>query len=169
MLRYRLPDPVRTAVEGMRLKKLQRSVIATLVFAPVVWTGCSSLRRAHECKRVVDTVNGSLSQLAYDADAGASPATYLRLADAYDALGKQLEGASSEDPALSKVFVSYRELIERAARQSRLFAEELDKPSSTPEEEAEKETRLTRLRTRAKGEVGREASLVRKLNGLCHP
>ena len=154
----------------MRLKKLLRSVVcAVLVFAPVAMAGCSSLRRAHECKRVIDTVNGSLSELALDADAGASPAAYVRLADAYDALGKQLEGASSEDPALSKLFASYRELIQRAAHQSRLFAEELDKPSSTPEEEAEKETRLAGLRTRAKGEVSREASLVRKLNGLCHP
>lgn len=154
----------------MRLKKQLRSVLcAILVFAPVVFLGCSSLRRAHECKRVIDTVNGSLSQLAHDADAGASPGTYVQLADAYDALGKQLEGASSEDPALSKLFSSYRELIQRAAHQSRLFAEELDKPSSTPEEEAEKETRLTRLRTQAKGEANREASLVRKMNGLCHP
>jgi hypothetical protein len=93
----------------------------------------------------------------------------VRLAEAYDTLAKQLEGASSEDPALNKVFGSYRELIQRSARQSRLFAEELDKPTSTPEEEAEKETRLGRLRTQAKGEVSREASLVRKLNGLCHP
>jgi hypothetical protein len=154
----------------MRLKKLQCSVIcAVLVFVPVALAGCSSLRRVHECKRVIDTVNGSLSQLAHDPDAGASPATYVQLASAYEALGKELEGASSEDPALSKLFSSYRELIQRAAHQSRLFAEELDKPSSTPEEEAEKETRLTRLRTQAKGEANREASLVRKLNGLCHP
>lgn len=132
-------------------------------------SSCGSLRRVHECKRVIDTVNGSLSRLDYGADAGANPATYVRLADAYDALGKQLEGADSQDPALSKIFGSYRDLIQRSARQSRLFAEELDKPSSTPEEEAEKETRLTRLRTQAKGEVSREASLVRKLNGLCHP
>lgn len=170
MLRYRLRAPVPTAVPAMRLKKQQRSVLsAVLLFAPVALAGCSSLRRAHECKRVIDTVNGSLSQLAHDTDAGASPATYLQLANAYEALGKELEGASSDDPALSKVFGSYRELIQRAAHQSRLFAEELDKPSSTPEEEAEKETRLTRLRTVAKGEVSREASLVRKLNGLCHP
>jgi hypothetical protein len=153
----------------MRPKKPQRGVLcAALVCVPLSLAGCSSLRRANECKRVIDTVNGSLSQLQ-DADAGASPATYVRLADAYDALAKQLEGASSDDPTLSKAFSSYRELIQRAARQSRSFAEELDKPTSTPEEEAEKETRLTHLRTQGKGEASREASLVRKLNGLCHP
>ena len=170
MLRYRLTAPVPTAFEAMRLKRLPHGLLcAALVLAPVSLTACSSLRRVHECKRVIDTVNGSLGQLVDDADAGASPATYVRLADAYDALGKQLEGASSQDPALSKLFGSYRELIQRAAHQSRVFAEELDKPSSTPEEEAEKETRLTRLRAQAKSEVSREASLVRKLNGLCHP
>ncbi|HEU4579342.1 MAG TPA: hypothetical protein VFS67_13865 [Polyangiaceae bacterium] len=153
------------------MKKAERgalsAVLVCLLSLPLI--GCSSLRRARECQRMVDTVNGSLSQLPNDADAGASPATYLRLADAYDALAKQLEGARSEDPALSKAFDSYRELIQRAARQSRLFAEELDKPVSTPEEQAEKETRLARIRTQSKGEVSREASLVRKLNGLCHP
>ena len=131
---------------------------------------CSSLRRVHDCKRVIDTVNSGLSGVAIsDADAGASPATYTRLAEAYDALGKQLEGADSEDPALSKTFGAYRELIQRAAKQSRTFSEELDKPTSTPEEEKEKESRLAHLRNQAKNDVNREASLVRKLNGLCHP
>jgi hypothetical protein len=132
--------------------------------------GCSSLRRVHECKRVIDAVNDGLRSISSDgADAGASPSTYTRLADAYDALGKQLEGADSKDPALSKSFGAYRELIQRASRQSRAFAEELDKPTSTPEEEKEKESRLNRLRTQAKNDVNREAALVRKLNGLCHP
>jgi hypothetical protein len=132
--------------------------------------GCSSLRRVHECKRVIDAVNGGLSSLPADeADAGASPSTYMRLADAYDAFDKRLEGADSKDSALSKPFGAYRELIQRAAKQSRAFAEELDKPTSTPEEEKEKESRLNRLRTQAKNDVNREAALVRKLNGLCHP
>lgn len=131
---------------------------------------CNSLRRVHDCKRVIDTVNGGLSGIStYDADAGASPATYVRLADAYDALGKQLEGADSQDPALSKTFGAYRELIQRAAKQSRAFSEELDKPTSTPEEEKEQQSRLAQLRNQAKNDVNREASLVRKLNGLCHP
>jgi hypothetical protein len=131
---------------------------------------CSSLRRVHDCKRVIDTVNDGLSGVSSaDADAGASPATYVRLADAYDALGKQLEGTDSQDPALSKTFGSYRELIQRAAKQSRAFSEELDKPTSTPEEEKEKESRLANLRIQSKNDVNREASLVRKLNGLCHP
>lgn len=131
---------------------------------------CSSLRRVHDCKRVIDTVNEGLSGVSMlDADAGASPATYVRLADAYDALGKRLEGADSADPALSKVFGAYRELIQRAAKQSRAFSEELDQPTSTPEEEKEKESRLANLRNQSKNDSSREASLVRKLNGLCHP
>jgi len=131
---------------------------------------CNSLRRVRDCQRVIDTVNGGLSGISLSsADAGASPATYVGLADAYDALAKQLEGADSQDPALSKTFGAYRELIQRAAKQSREFSEELDKPTSTPEEEKEKESRLTHLRNRAKNDVNREASLVRKLNGLCHP
>lgn len=131
---------------------------------------CNSLRRVHDCKRVIDTVNGGLSGIStYDADAGASPTTYARLADAYEALGKQLEGADSQDPALSKTFGAYRELIQRAAKQSRAFSEELDKPTSTPEEEKEQQSRLAQLRNQAKNDVNREASLVRKLNGLCHP
>jgi hypothetical protein len=132
--------------------------------------GCSSLRRVQECKRVIDTVNGGLGSISADgADAGASPTAYARLADAYEALDKSLAGADSKDPALSKSFLAYRELIQRAAKQSRAFSEELDKPTSTPEEEQEKDSRLSRLRTQARNDVSREAALVRKLNGLCHP
>jgi vacuolar-type H+-ATPase subunit I/STV1 len=129
---------------------------------------CSSLRKVGECKRMVDTVNGSLSRLATSAaDAGANPVTYLQLAEGYQALAKELESASSSDEALNKTIGSYRELIQRAAKQSREFSEELDRPTSTPEEEREQEARLARLRAQAKNDVSREASLVRKLNGLC--
>ena len=119
---------------------------------------------------MIDTVNGRLGSISAESvDAGASPTTYARLADAYDALDKSLAGADSKDPALSKSFLAYRELIQRAAKQSRAFSEELDKPTSTPEEEKEKDSRLSRLRTQARNDVTREAALVRKLNGLCHP
>jgi hypothetical protein len=118
---------------------------------------------------MVDAVNDGLSRLATSAaDAGANPATYAQLAEGYEELAKALESASSTDEALNKTMGSYRELIQRAAKQSREFSEELDRPTSTPEEEREKETRLARLRVQAKNEVNREASLVRKLNGLCH-
>src|SRR5262245_23730272 len=60
--------------------------------------GCSPLRRVHECKRVIDAVNDGMSGLPAYADAGPNPATYTQLADAYDAIGKRLEGASSSDP-----------------------------------------------------------------------
>ena len=52
---------------------------------------CSSLRKVGECKRMVDTVNGSLSRLATSAaDAGANPVTYLQLAEGYQALAKAM-------------------------------------------------------------------------------
>jgi hypothetical protein len=92
----------------------------------------------------------------------------VQVANEYEALAKELESASSTDDALNKTIVAYRELIQRAAKHSREFSEELDRPTSTPEEDREKETRLARLRAQAKNEVNREASLVRKLNSLCH-
>src|SRR5687767_1192730 len=148
----------------------RRASAALLGALTLCMLACSSLRRVQDCKRVIDTVNGGLGEVsASAADAGASPATYVRLADAYDALAKRLEGADSRDPALSKTFGAYRELIQRATKQSRAFSEELDKPTSTPEEEKEKESRLAQLRSQGKNDVNREASLVRKLNGLCHP
>jgi hypothetical protein len=131
--------------------------------------GCSSLRKVSECKRVVDTVNGGLSRVALTAqDAGANPTTYAQLAEGYEALAKSLESASSDDDALNKAVGSYRELVQRAAKHSKEFSEELDRPTSTPAEEQEKEARLGRLRAQARNEVSREAALVRKLNGLCH-
>ena len=130
---------------------------------------CSPLRRVGECKQLVDAVNDSLSRVASStADAGASPAIYARVAADYEALAKELETVASSDETLNKTMGAYRELVQRAAKHSREFSEELDRPTSTPEEEREKETRLARLRALAKNEVNREASLVRKLNGLCH-
>jgi predicted nucleic acid-binding Zn-ribbon protein len=118
---------------------------------------------------MVDTVNDGLSRVATSAaDAGANPATYVQLAEGYEALARELQSASSTDETLNKAMGSYRELIQRAAKQSREFSEELDRPATTPEEEREKEARLARLRAQAKNEVNREATLVRKLNGLCH-
>ncbi|MEO8178142.1 MAG: hypothetical protein ABI895_04840 [Deltaproteobacteria bacterium] len=162
--------PASDGATARRPRRKSPSSAALLGGLALCLVACNSLRRVRDCKRVIDTVNGGLSGIStYDADAGASPATYVRFADAYDALGKQLEGADSPDPALSKTFGAYRELIQRAAKQSRAFSEELDKPTSTPEEEKEQQSRLAQLRNQAKNDVNREASLVRKLNGLCHP
>lgn len=130
---------------------------------------CSPLRKVAECRQVVGTINSGLSRVATAAaDAGASAVTYAQLADQYETLAKSLETLSSSDDALNKAVGAYRELIQRSAKHSREFSEELDRPTSTPEEEREKETRLARLRALAKNDVNREASLVRKLNGLCH-
>lgn len=130
---------------------------------------CSPLRKVGECKRMVDTVNGGLSRVALSAaDAGANPATYMQMAHRYEELAQDLQSASSGDETLNKTLAAYRELIQRAAKHSREFSEELDRPASTPEEDREKEARLSRLRAQARNEVNREASLVRKLNSLCH-
>lgn len=152
---------------GRRSAHLPRQSFVSWILLGVL--SCSSLRKVGECKQMVDTVNGGLNRIAIlEADAGASPITYAQLANEYEALARGLETTSSSDEALNKTIGAYRELMQRSATLSRQFSEELDRPVSTPEEEREKDTRLARLRAQAKNEVNREASLVRKLNGLCH-
>lgn len=119
---------------------------------------------------MLDTLNGSFRQLAPQlAAAGPSPAAYVSIADGYAALDAKLETTHPRDLSLIKMVASYRDLTQRATKNSRAFAAELAKPTASADEEKEKEARLERLRAQAKAEQAKEASLVRKLNTLCHP
>jgi hypothetical protein len=119
---------------------------------------------------VIETLNGSLRELApLVAAAGPSPTAYARIADGYAELDSKLQSTHPRDASLIKMVSAYRELTQRATKQSRAFAEELAKPTGSADEEKEKDARLERLRSQAKSEQAKEASLVRKLNTLCHP
>lgn len=132
--------------------------------------GCGAVGRVHECQQVIDTVNAGLAELQVQVpDAGSSPAAYDEIANAYEALGKRLGEFSLSDGALAKAVASYRELMERAARQSRNYSEALAGSARSKRERRDKEARLTRIRTQAKTELAREATVVRKLNAVCHP
>jgi hypothetical protein len=133
-------------------------------------TGCGALERARECQEVIDVVNTGLADLQVQVpDAGSSPAAYNEIADAYDALGKRLGELSPSDGALAKAVAGYRDLTERAARQSRNYSEALAGAARSKRERRDKEARLTRLRAQAKTDLAREATVVRKLNAVCHP
>ena len=133
-------------------------------------TACSPLRRVRECGPLLDTLNGSFRELGRQlAAAGPSPTAYVSIADGYAALDAKLETTHPRDVSLIKMVASYRDLTQRATKNSRAFAEELAKPAGSADEEKERDARLERLRTQAKAEQAKEASLVRKLNTLCHP
>jgi hypothetical protein len=132
--------------------------------------GCGALERVNACQEVVDTVNSGLAELQVQVpDAGSSPAAYQEIADAYEALGKRLTELSPSDAALAKAVAGYRELTERAARQSRNYAEALAGAARSRRERRDKEARLARLRNQAKADLAREATVIRKLNSVCHP
>jgi hypothetical protein len=133
-------------------------------------TGCGAIERVHECQAVIDTVNAGVAELQVQVpDAGASPDAYKEIADAYDALGKRLAELSPSDAALAKAVEGYRELAERAARQSRNYAEALAGAGRTKRERRDRDARLTRIRSQAKTDLAREATAIRKLNAVCHP
>lgn len=133
-------------------------------------TSCGAIERAVECQQVVDAVNGGLAELQVQVpDAGTDADAYKAIAEAYEALGKRLEALELNDSSLAKVITSYRELTERAARQSRSYAEALAGAARSKRERRDREARLTRIRTQAKTDLAREATVVRKLNAVCHP
>lgn len=132
--------------------------------------GCGAVKRVHECQGVVAAVNTGLSDLHVQVpDAGASPDSYGQIAAAYEALGKRLDELAPSDSVLAKAVASYREVTERAARQSRSYAEALASVPRSKKERADHEARLTRIRAQAKGDLTKEATVVRKLNAVCHP
>lgn len=142
--------------------------IASLLLLAV--TGCGALSRAQECQEVIEIVNTGLAELQVQVpDAGASPAAYDEIANAYEALGKRLAELSPSDGALAKAVASYRELTERAARQSRNYSEALAGPARSKRERRDKEARINRIRAQAKTDLAREATVIRKLNAVCHP
>lgn len=132
--------------------------------------GCGAVKRVHECKAVIEAVNGGLGELYLQVpDAGESASAYTAIAAGYDALGKRLEEVAPGDPALVKALEGYRELAARAAKNSRAYAEALAAPESSKKLRTDKQARLDRIRGEAQSDVSREALVVRKLNGVCHP
>jgi ribonuclease D len=132
--------------------------------------GCGAVKRVHECKAVIEAVNDGVGELHLQVpDAGTSAASYAAIADGYDALGQRLARLAPSDPTLAKALESYRELTQRAAKTSRAYSEALAAPGSSKRLRVEKQARLDRIRAEAQSDVSREALVVRKLNGVCHP
>jgi hypothetical protein len=133
-------------------------------------SGCGAVKRVHECQGVIEVVNAGLTDLHVEVpDAGASASAYHRIADNYDALNKRLLELAPRDATLAKALDGYREVTDRAAKNSRSYAEALAARARTKKERAEQSTRLTRIRTQAQTDLSREAQVVRKLNAVCHP
>lgn len=150
---------------------MTRAIETTLVLLFLSGTlGCGAVKRVHECQGVIDTVNDGLNELHLQVpDAGDSAAAYVAIADGYAALGKRLEALAPSDGTLAKALDSYRELAERAAKNSREYSEALAAPAGTPKQRADKQAKLSRIRGEAQSDLSREALVVRKLNGVCHP
>jgi predicted nucleic acid-binding Zn-ribbon protein len=144
--------------------------VLTMSLMLLVTPGCGAVKRVHECQGVIETVNAGLEDLHVQVpDAGTSAEAYSQIASAYDALGKRLDAIAPSDTALAKAVEGYRELTERAAKQSRSYSEALAVVPKSRKERTDKEARLTRIRNQAKAEVAKEATVVRKLNAVCHP
>jgi hypothetical protein len=157
------PRLVRPAIPAVR----PSSVFATMGL--LVALGCSPLRRTRECSRVVETINSGVSGIQSLSNSGRSALVYAQIAAAYEQLGKQLGSLLPRDPDLSRTLASYRDLTQRAAKHTREYSEELAKVPEGATLEPDTLARLDRIRSAAKVELTREASLVRKLNALCHP
>lgn len=131
---------------------------------------CGALGRVHECQEVVEAVNTGLAELHVEVpDAGADAAAYARIADTYEALNQRLTALAPSDATLAKALDGYLEVTQRAAKNSRSYSEALTARGGSKKERADRDTRLTRIRTQAQTDLSREAQVVRKLNSVCHP
>lgn len=131
---------------------------------------CGALTRAQECEAVIEVVNSGLADARFAApDAGRDAEAYEAIAGTYDDVGKKLEALELTDAALAKAVAAYRELVDRSANHSRSYARELASRPRSRGARRSWERRLERLRNQARADVTREASVVRKLNTLCHP
>lgn len=139
-----------------------------LLFAQLASAGCTSLERAHDCDGLADIVNRGLVDVRFDAPDAGDAETYERFAATYDDVSKRIEQLTIEDAALAKAAGSYRDVLERAAKQSRAYARELTS-SATKSDRRSAERRMEKIRAQAKTDLSREAAAVRKLNTLCHP
>lgn len=134
----------------------------------LVASSCTALERTHDCSGVIDVVNGGLEAVRFDAPDAGDAETYVRFAAVYDEVSNQIATMPIEDATLSKTVSSYREILDRAAKNSRAYARELEN-RSTKAERRSSDQKLEKLRSRAKTDLGREAALVRKINQLCQP
>lgn len=131
--------------------------------------GCSALERAHQCGGLAEIVNSGLEEVRFDAPDAGSGESYERFALAYDQANERIEALGIDDPALSKVVGSYREILDRAAKHSRAYAHELVTRGASKGERRSAERRIERIRAQAKNDLAREASTIRKINAVCHP
>lgn len=159
-----------------RLQQSHDAICRAGARSALVWAlaalGCSPLGRISDCERVVETLNPGLLEIQRLTGNASTAAAYRQIADAYEELGKRLSALLPKDPDLSKALASYRELTQRAAKHSRAFSDELSKEPSGDagvEGDPAAAARMDRIRSGAKTELAREATLVRKLNALCHP
>jgi hypothetical protein len=133
-------------------------------------TSCGALKRVHECEQVVESINTEMAEVRFQLpDAGADAPSYTEIAGIYARLSQRLSEIPARDTALSRTLVSYKDVIDRAAEHSRAYAEELARATPSRQERKDRDGRLKRIRTMAKNDLVREASVVRKLNALCHP
>src|SRR5687768_1209399 len=91
---------------------------------------CTALERASDCGGVIDIVNDGLDVVRFDAPDAGDTETYERFAATYDDVSKQISALAIEDAALAKAVGTYREIMDRAAKNSRAYAGELGNRST---------------------------------------
>jgi hypothetical protein len=136
----------------------------------VVASGCGALERVRECEAMIASVNQGLEAVRLQLpDAGADAGAYGEISSIYEGVAKNIDAVEPTDAALQRAVASYKEVLERAAKHSHDYSQELARPTRSKAERKSKEARLKRIRTLAQSDLTRETSVVRKLNALCHP
>ncbi|HLV20300.1 MAG TPA: hypothetical protein VKZ49_05445, partial [Polyangiaceae bacterium] len=98
----------------MTIVQYRSTALAVLLSVPVL-AGCGRFKRTKECNAFIDKVNTSLKRIEVQTtsaggDEGADVATMRKLADLYQALGKDIAALQITTPELEQSATEYRQM-----------------------------------------------------------
>jgi len=138
------------------------TALAVLLSVPVL-AGCGRFKRTKECNAFIDKVNTSLKRIEVQTtsaggDEGADVATMRKLADLYQALGKDIAALQITTPELEQSATEYRQMANSAEDTARRVANAIEKKDLEQATAAQKQFDAI---------VKQEDQLITRINELC--
>jgi hypothetical protein len=139
-----------------------RALLLTMI-AWLALSGCNRARKAEECSRFIDKVNGALRQIEHNTqteaqDDSAAVAEMRRLADQYDTLANDVGALKISSRELRAQALEYRRMANSAASAARHVATAVE--SKDIQEATDAQNAFDQI-------VKQEDQLVARINDFC--
>jgi hypothetical protein len=106
---------------------LRLALILTVVMTAPFALGCGRVERARECKRLAQTVNPRLDQIAARTRGAQTPAALRAIAGDYDGIARDLAPLVFAKKSLAEAVTDYGRQLNAAAREARRAADAKEK------------------------------------------